>query len=126
MEQAAFKRWLDAYVAAWEAYDAAAIGALFARDATYQWHPWDDEADQAAHGRAAIVEAWLADQDAPGSWQAAYEPWAIDGERGVAVGVSRYLTPEGTLDREYHNVFLCRFDAEGRCVEFTELYMQRP
>jgi len=30
-----------------------------------------------------------------------------------------------TVEREYHNVFLCRFDA-GRCTEFTEYYMRRP
>jgi hypothetical protein len=29
------QRWLDAYVDAWRTYDPAAIGALFAEDATY-------------------------------------------------------------------------------------------
>ncbi len=50
----------------------------------------------------------------------------IDGDDAVAVGVSRYLSADGvTVEREYHKVFICRFDADGRCSEFTEYYMRR-
>ena len=50
----------------------------------------------------------------------------MSGDRAVAVGVSRYLEPRReAVEREYHNVFLCRFDSEGRCREFTELYLRR-
>ena len=70
--------------------------------------------------------SWLEERDEPGSWTAEYRPWAIDGERAVAIGVSRYLAADGeTVEREYHNVFLCRFDDAGRCSEFTELFMRR-
>ncbi|HEX8132750.1 MAG TPA: nuclear transport factor 2 family protein, partial [Actinomycetes bacterium] len=68
--------WLAAYVDAWRSYDAAAIGELFSRDATYRYHPWDEP----VRGRAAIVADWRADQDPPGSWEAAYEPLAVDGD----------------------------------------------
>jgi ketosteroid isomerase-like protein len=124
MEHADLQRWLDDYVVAWKSYDEAAIGALFSEDASYRYHPWDDEADT-VHGREAIVAAWLAERDDPGSWTAEYHPWAIDGDRAVAVGVSRYLDADGAVEREYHNVFLCRFDAEGRCREFTEVFIRR-
>jgi hypothetical protein len=31
------------------------------------------------------------------------------------------------VDREFANIFVCRFDVDGRCREFTEYYMrQRP
>jgi len=30
-----------------------------------------------------------------------------------------------TVERECHNVFLCRFDAEGRCREFNDVYLRR-
>jgi hypothetical protein len=44
----------------------------------------------------------------------------------VAVGVSRYFGADrASVEREYHNVFLCRFDAEGRCHEFTEFFIRR-
>jgi hypothetical protein len=40
--------------------------------------------------------------------------------------VSRYFGADRrTVVREYHNVFLCRFDDEERCCEFTELYLER-
>lgn len=114
-----FGRWLDAYVDAWRTYDAAAIGALFSEDAEYRYNPWDEP----LRGRAAIVADWLANRDEPGTWEARYEPWAVEGDRAVATGTSRYRDAEGP--RTYHNVFLCRFDADGRCREFTEVYLKQ-
>jgi SnoaL-like domain len=123
VDEATFQRWLDRYVEAWRTYDAEAIGDLFTEDAEYRYHPWDEP----VVGRSAIVAAWLSDRDEPGSWTADYRPWAIQDERAVAVGISRYLAAGGeTVDREYHNVFLCRFDANGRCAEFTEVFLERP
>ena len=125
MDHTDFQQWLDAYVDAWRTYDEAAIGELFSEDARYRYHPWDEGGDEVA-GRAAIVANWLEERDEPGTWTAEYRPWALDGERAVAAGVSRYLAADGeTVEREYHNVFLCRFDDEGRCCEFTELFMKR-
>jgi hypothetical protein len=124
MDHADVQRWLDRYVDAWRTYDETAIRELFTEDATYRYHPWDDEANT-VHGNAAIAASWLADRDEPGSWAAEYGPWAIEGERAVAIGTSRYLRPDGSLDREYHNVFLCRFDDAGRCAEFTEHFLRR-
>ena len=122
MNEATFQRWLDDYVAAWQSYDRAAIGALFSTDAEYRYYPWEDP----VVGRDAIVESWLDEPDADGSWSAEYRPWAIGGSNAVAAGVSRYLGADGsTVEREYHNVFLCVFDDEGRCREFTEFYMKR-
>ncbi|MBA3433337.1 MAG: nuclear transport factor 2 family protein [Actinobacteria bacterium] len=123
MDHAAFQRRLDDYIDAWKSYDEAAIGGLFSENATYRYHPWDEDS---VVGRAAIVANWLEERDDPGSWSAEYRPWAIDGDRAVAAGISRYLGADGdTVEREYHNVFLCRFDDEGRCREFTELYLRR-
>ena len=82
--------------------------------------------DDVLEGRAAIVASWLGDQDEPGSWTAEYHPWAIDGERAVATGVSRYFGGDGTtVEKEFHNVFLCRFDDASLCHEFTELFLLR-
>ncbi|HEV8546052.1 MAG TPA: hypothetical protein VGQ64_07140, partial [Candidatus Limnocylindrales bacterium] len=67
-------------------------------------------------------------RDQPGTYDAHYEPFAVDGDRAVAVGWSRYWTDatQATLDRIYHNVFLLRFDEDGRCSDFTELFMKGP
>lgn len=125
MEEAAVAEWLERYVAAWRSYDPVEIGALFADDAVYRFHPWDEGEDTVA-GREAIVANWLEAPDEPGSWTAAYAPWAVDGERAVAVGESRYHATEGAPEAVFHNVFLLRFDASGRCTEFTDVYMRRP
>jgi hypothetical protein len=125
MDHATFQRWLDRYIEAWNTSDEAAIAELFSEDARYRYHPWD-EGDDVLEGQSAIVASWLGDRDDPGTWSAEYRPWAIDGERAVAVGVSRYFAGDGaTVEREYHNVFLCRFDDQDRCSEFTELFMLR-
>jgi hypothetical protein len=43
-----------------------------------------------------------------------------------AHGRTRYLTDDrSAVDREFANVFVCRFDDEGRCREFTEYYMRK-
>jgi hypothetical protein len=110
-------RWLQAYVEAWRSYERDAIAALFTEDARYRYHPWDE----AIEGRDAIVEDWLANPDDPDSWQASYAAWAVQGDRVVATGTSRYDDADGK--RTYHNVFLITFAADGRAREFTELFM---
>ena len=117
-------RWLSAYVDAWKSYDPEAIGALFADDAEYRYHPYDDEP---VRGRDRIVAAWLDDPDEPGTYEAAYEPIALDGEVAVATGTSTYRkVPGGEIDRVYHNCFVIRYDEGGRCREFTEWFMEPP
>lgn len=120
--------WLERYVEAWRTYDPERIGALFAEHAEYRYHPWDEP----IRGREAIVRSWLAPEgdassrDEPGTYDARYEPYAVDGERAVAIGSSDYVAADGTLERRYRNVFILRFDASGACASFTELFMLEP
>lgn len=117
------QRWLDAYVEAWRTYDRDAIGALFAADASYRYHPYDEVT---LVGRDAIVADWLGSPDAAGTWTAHYEPWAIEGDRAVAIGESRYVTADGAFRDLYYNSWLLRFDDDGRCTEFVEYYVPLP
>ena len=123
--------WLDCYVAAWESYDREQIAALFSEDIEYRWHPYDEP----VVGVEAVVEAWLgesgldyvSDRDEPGTYEASYRPFAVDGDAAVAIGQSRYRdAPGGEFTKVYDNCFVMRFDAEGRCREFTEWYKKRP
>jgi ketosteroid isomerase-like protein len=109
--------WLDAYIEAWRSYDADAIGALLSEDATYAYHPYDEP----ERGRETIVSNWLGDRDEPGSWEASYAPLLIDGDRAVATGETRYSD-----GRTFSNLFVMRFDDEGRCREFVEWFMEHP
>ena len=113
-----FAAWLERYVTAWRSRDPRDIGDLFSVDARYSFRAGTEVAD----GREAIVGAWGAhDSDDP--WEAAYGPLAIDGEVRVARGRTRYFRRDGSLGHEYSNIFVCRFDADGRCAEFTEWWM---
>jgi hypothetical protein len=109
--------WLDAYVAAWRGYDRRTIGELFSEDATYAYHPYDEP----LRGRDAIAADWLRDPDEPDSWEARYRPLLIDGDRAAATGETRYT--DGLV---FSNLFLLRFDADGRCSEFVEWFMEQP
>ena len=116
------QHWLDAYVEAWRTYDPAAIGDLFSVDVRYRYQPYLEP----IVGRDALVADWVEDPDEAGSWDARYEPYAIDGDRAVAVGESRYFEGDGSLRTIFHNCWLLRFDADGRCAEFVEFWREVP
>jgi hypothetical protein len=122
MDQRSVQEWLDRYIEAWRANDAAAIEPLFSREAEYRYHPADDP----IVGARDIAASWLGDPDDPGSWDAWYRPYAIEGDRAVASGVSTYFDGAGNADRVYDNVFLMSFDTNGRCTRFTEWFVKRP
>lgn len=122
MEREAVARWLGAYVAAWKSYDRDQIGALFSEDCVYRYYPYDEP----IRGRDEIVASWLDEPDEPGSYDAEYEPVAIEGDVAVATGTSSYTKPDGSIRAVYDNCFVMRFDAGGLCAEFTEWFIERP
>jgi ketosteroid isomerase-like protein len=114
------QRWLDDYLSAWHSYEPDEIAALFTDDVRYEPEPY-----HTLTGRDAVVAAWLDDQDPPASWEAFYEPIAIDGWLAVVTGVSRYYGTDGEEeDAVFHNVFLLEFDPDGRCRHYREWYMR--
>jgi ketosteroid isomerase-like protein len=114
LDRAAFQTWLDQYIAAWRANDPAAVGELFAADAVYRHRP----TDPGLRGREAIVADW--EPEDPDGWDARYVVLAIDGEVHVASGETIYRADGDSPQQRYANVFVCRFDADGRCTDFTE------
>lgn len=125
MDHHGVQQWLDRYVAAWRANEPEPIAALFSEDAVYRYRPYADE-EQTIRGRDAIVAAWLEEPDAPDAWDARYEPYAVEEDRAVATGWSRYLATDEQPERVFYNCYLLRFDSDGRCAEFIEYYMQVP
>jgi hypothetical protein len=122
MDNKSLQLWLDKYVEAWRTYDHDQIGDLFSEDAFYYYSPWDEE--NPVRGREAIVAEWRKEPDPPGSWEARYVPVVVEGNVGVAQGRTRYFRRDGTIDREFQNIFVLHFDEAGRCERFTEWYMQ--
>ena len=119
--------WLAAYARAWETYDAADIAPLFSENAEYRWHPADDP----EVGRDTIIEAWqnpggnASDRDKPGTYAMDLRPFAIDGNKAVAVGTCTYWkdASRSEVTRLYYNNWLLEFDDDGKCRSFTEYWM---
>jgi hypothetical protein len=131
VDHAQAQDWLDRYVAAWLSYEAKDIAELFTEDIAYRYHP----SDEPITGREEVVASWLGEgnsaeastRDAPDTYTAQYEPVAVDGDVVVATGTSSYRErPDGPVVRVYDNCFVMRFDAVGKCREFTEYYIRRP
>jgi hypothetical protein len=93
---------------------------LFNPDVAYRYQPWAEPVT----GVDAVADSWLESPDDPDSWEAAYTPYAVDGDRVVATGYTRYLATPDEPERLYHNCFLMEFDGDGRCRSFTEFYMK--
>ena len=119
MELEEVQAWVDGYVRAWESNDPGEIGGLFAKDARYFTHPFREPWE----GRDEIVEKWAEHPDAPESWQAEYKAIAVTGTIGVVRGRTIYLKDDGSIDKEYANIYVIEFDGEGRASEFTEFFM---
>jgi ketosteroid isomerase-like protein len=113
---AALSRWVEGYVSAWNSNDPAEIGALFSEDAEYVREPYTP----AVVGRDAIVADWLAHRDEPGETTFTWQTVALTDEVAVVRGETTYP------GRAYSNLWLIRFDADGRCRSFTEFWMQHP
>ena len=122
MDTQAVAAWLDGYSQAWGTYDPEQIGALFSTDAEY----FDDPFTEPLRGREAIVADWLEHRDEAGTYESSYRPVLVAGDEAVARGYSRYFNANGTVRDEYENLFLLRFEADGRCAEFQEWYMRKP
>jgi len=121
MSQQSVTQWLQDYVAAWKSYDPQAIAALFNQDAVYRYNPYDD----GVRGRDEIVSAWIDNRDEPNTYSAEYAPIAVDGNTAVSRGHSYYYEADGkTLKRQYDNIFVLKFDDQGRCADFCEWFMQ--
>jgi ketosteroid isomerase-like protein len=117
-----FAAWLDRYIAAWRSGDAGDIGDLFSEDVTYS----QDGGQTSIGGREAVVRDWLeAAYEPDAEWEASYEPLAIEDQVHVAVGSTRYRREDG-VQEDFSNIFVCRFDEDGRCRDLREWWMLAP
>ena len=122
MNREFLQEWLEKYVEAWRTYEPEKIRNLFSENALYFYSPFDEQ--NHLRGREAIVADWLKEPDAVGSWEAHYVPVAVEGNVGVAQGRTRYFRSDGSIEREFDNIFVLHFDDAGRCARFTEWFMK--
>jgi hypothetical protein len=111
------REWIAGYERAWASNDPEDIGALFAEDARYFTEPFAEP----WRGRDAIVAGWLAHRDEPGDATFEWQPLVETPEASIVTGTTTYREPP----RVYSNLWLIRLDADGRCREFVEWYMEQ-
>jgi hypothetical protein len=104
--------WIGAYERAWRTAGTDSLGELFTEEATYRMSPYEEP----AVGLEAIGALW--ERERVGSeegFELSYEVVAVDGDTAVArIGVDY---ADGA---EYRDLWIVRFDADGRCSAFEE------
>ena len=122
LDKQQLESWVGGYVRAWEANDPDDIGRLFTEDALYfaapHREPW--------RGREEIVAGWLDRKDEPGTWTFAHEIIAVCDGIGFVQGRTDYAPTSDGPAQAYSNLWVIRLDAAGRCMAFTEWWMQQP
>ena len=116
MNAADVSAWVDRYIRAWDTNDAAEIGGLFGERAMYYTAPFREP----WRGRDAIVAGWLDSKDEPGDHAFRYEVAGIDGDLSIVRGWTTYPEQDPPA---YSNLWLIRFDPDGRAREFIEWWM---
>ena len=125
----AVDRWLEAHDAAWRSADAIEIANLFAEDAVYHLGPWDAPwrgLSGPFRGRDAIAAGWLAGGIAGERFDVTSEILAIDGSRAVVRRRITYFEADGSVESRYDTCWVLDFDADGRCAEYQEWYVEGP
>lgn len=109
------ERFLNGYLEAWRTNEVDSVRALFAPDAIYRSGVRDLEPTT---GVDAIVAHWLEERDEPGTWSYTGGVELQTEKAAVIRGVTTYT--EGPKSGTYENVWLVRFDDEGRASEFQD------
>lgn len=103
--------WIDRYELAWRSPGTTSLDELFAPEATYRTAPFEAPFT----GLAAIRALWKSESEE--SFTLDREVVAVDGDVAVARLEVRYGRP---LRQVYRDLWILRFDTEGRCTAFEE------
>jgi hypothetical protein len=107
-------RWVDAYETAWRTAGTDGLAELFAAGATYMTAPFE----RPHTGLDAIRLFWEAEREGPDEvFTMDYEIVAVEGDTGVVSLDVTYGEPARTV---YKDLWIVRFDGDGRCVAFEE------
>ncbi len=109
--------WIDGYRRAWDSNSPDDIRALFTEAAEYLDAPFSDP----RVGHDAIVAGWIEHQDQPGDYEFTWSLAGLGGNTAFVVGETRYVG-----ERRYANLWVIRFEPDGRAASFTEWYMRHP
>ena len=114
--------WVERYERAWRTAGTDTLRDLFAADATYAMGPYD----MPMTGLARIGRLWEAEREGPDEhFTMTTEILAVEGDTAVARVEVLYGDP---AEREYRDLWIIRFGADGRCKSFEEwpFWPERP
>ena len=113
-DRAAVHRWVAGYELAWRTSGTNGLSALFTADATYLHSPYEEP----VVGIHAIRKMWDDDRDGPDEvFTLSTEIVAVEGDTAVVRAEVQNGEP---IRQEYRDLWLIRFDANGRCARFEE------
>ncbi|MBB4775972.1 nuclear transport factor 2 family protein [Actinomadura livida] len=114
MDRDAVGRWVAGYERAWRTSGTEPLAELFSPDVSYLPSPWA----QPIVGLSRLGLWWDAERDGPDEpFTMTSEIVAVDGDRAVVRIEVEYLRDD--LAR-WRDLWILRFDADGRCVHFEE------
>jgi nuclear transport factor 2 (NTF2) superfamily protein len=114
MDHTGVQQWVEGYERAWRTAGTDDLSRLFAADATYQVSPWA----QPVEGLAAISEVWDRERDSPDeAFTMTSDVVAVEGNTAVVRVAVTYEDPGG---RRWRDLWVLRFDPQGRCEAFEE------
>jgi ketosteroid isomerase-like protein len=113
VDRAAAQKWVDEYERAWRTEGTEAARALFTEDATYSMGPYEET----ERGISAIEVLWERERVSHN------EPFTMTSDIVAAEGdvaVARVEVHYGATGREFRDLWIMRFAADGRCESFEE------
>jgi ketosteroid isomerase-like protein len=111
---ASIEEWVEGYERAWRSAVTESLRELFAEDATYRMSPYEEP----ARGIAAIAELWEREREGPDEpFEMRHAIVAVEGDTAVVRVEVQYGGPERL---QYRDLWVVRFAADGRCLEFEE------
>ena len=129
MERDEVLGWIKRHDAAWRASDAVAIADLFREDAIYHTGPWDEPwrgLPGPFRGRDGIAEGWLAGGIAGERFETWEDILAVEGRRAIVRRRITYLGKDRSIESRWDTIWVINFDADGRCAEYQEWYVEAP
>ena len=117
-----FKKWLDAYGAAWESGDAQAAGKLFSEETEYYETPFDEP----MVGQVAIHRYWDAGAgESQREVHFTYQALSIAGNKGLAQWQASFVRIPSGNQVELDGFLAAEFDDVGKCIVFREWWHRR-
>lgn len=114
MDRSRVEEWVAAYERAWRTAGIEPLRELFDGEATYSMGPYEES----VRGLEEIGALWERERQGPDEeFEMEYRIVAVEGDTAVVRVAVEYGPPQRL---EYRDLWIVRFDPDGRCREFEE------